>query len=75
MSTIIKSNAILPGANFINILRAAFSYKSVLHSFYLLTVQLCNFWQKNIGIKAAPKIDHRKKKIIVKLVYIQGYPY
>jgi len=32
-----------PGINFPNILRAAFSYGSVLHSFYVITVWVCNF--------------------------------
>ena len=41
------------GVNFINILQAAFSNKSVLCSFSLRTVWFCNFWQKNNIAKAA----------------------
>jgi len=44
------------GVNFINILHTNFSYSSALHSFSLITVWLCNFWQKNIGAKAAHKM-------------------
>ncbi len=46
----------LLGVNFINILRAPFSYESALHSFSPLTFCLCNFWQKNVGEKAACKM-------------------
>ncbi len=35
-------------SNFTNILRATFLYKSVLRSFYVVTVWNCNFWQKDI---------------------------
>jgi hypothetical protein len=45
-----------PGVNFTNILQEAFSYKSFLHSFYVLTYWACNFWQKNFGEKAAHKM-------------------
>jgi len=34
--------------NFTNILHAAFSYQSVLRSFSLIAIWLCNFLQKNI---------------------------
>jgi len=44
------------GVNFINILYKPFSGKSALRSFSLITVWLCDFWQKTIGSKAARKI-------------------
>ncbi len=44
------------GVNFTNILQAAFFYKSILCSFSLLAVWLCNFWQKNISAKAGCKM-------------------
>jgi len=34
------------GVNFTNILQAAFSHKSVLQGFYVLTVWLCNILAK-----------------------------
>jgi hypothetical protein len=45
-----------PGVNFTNILRAAFSYKSFLCSFYVLTIWVCNFWRKDLGTKAVHKM-------------------
>jgi hypothetical protein len=42
-----------PGVNFTNILRAAFSYKSFLRSFYLLTIWVCNFLAKGFCKKAS----------------------
>ncbi len=47
-----------PGVNFINILCRPFLYKSVLRSFFLVTVQFgfVIFWGKNIGAKAVPKM-------------------
>ena len=43
--------------NFINILRAAFSYESVKRSFSVLTVCVCIlFWQKETDKKAVCKI-------------------
>ncbi len=45
-----------PGVNFTNILWAAFSYKSFLRSFYVLTIWVCNFWRKEFGAKAAHKM-------------------
>jgi hypothetical protein len=45
-----------PGVNFTNILRAAFSYKSFLRSFYVLTTWVCIFWQKDFGAKASNKM-------------------
>ena len=48
---------VTPGLNFTNILRAAFLYKSAFWSFYLLTVWVCNFFQKKIGSKAARKMS------------------
>ena len=44
------------GVNFTNISHAAFSYKSVWHSFSVITVWVCNFCQKEIGTKAACKL-------------------
>ena len=44
------------GVNFTNILWPAFSYKSVLSSFFVLTVWLCILLAKNIGAKAAHKM-------------------
>ena len=34
------------GVNSTNILRATFTYKNVLCCFYVLTVRVCNFWEK-----------------------------
>jgi hypothetical protein len=48
--------------NFTNILRAAFSYKSFAHSFFVLTLFI--FWRKNIGAKAV-------LKMLVKLTPVQ----
>jgi len=48
------------GVNFINILRAPFSYESILGSLSLVTVKFEIFWRKNIGAKA----DH---KMLMKL--------
>jgi hypothetical protein len=45
-----------PGVNFTNILRAAFSHKIFLRSFYVLTILVCNFWRKDFGTKAAHKM-------------------
>jgi hypothetical protein len=42
-----------PGVNLTNILLAAFLYKSVLCSFFLFTVWLCNLWQNIIGTNSA----------------------
>jgi len=42
--------------NFTNILQAAFPYQSSLHTFYVLTIWVCNFWQKDFGAKAAHKM-------------------
>ncbi len=49
-------NSSLPGVNFINILHTPFLYKSVLGSFSLVKVWLCNFlaqkyWHKNWLVK------------------------
>jgi hypothetical protein len=38
--------------NFTNILRAAFSYQSSLHSFYVLTIWVCNFLAKGFWRKS-----------------------
>jgi len=47
----------LISVNFINILQATFWDNSVLSTFTLITVLLCNmFWQKNVGKKAAHKM-------------------
>jgi len=52
-----------PGVNFINILGEIFSYKSTLHSFYLMTVWLCNFFGKIISAQKlllnGDEIDYR----------------
>ncbi len=45
-----------PDGNFTNILQAAFSYKSFLRSFYVLTIWVVMFWQKDFGTKAAHKM-------------------
>ncbi len=45
-----------PGVNFINILRASFSYQSKLSSFSLITFGLAIFWHQNIGEKFASKM-------------------
>jgi hypothetical protein len=43
--------------NFTNILQAAFSYQSSLHTFYVLTIWVCNvFGERNFGAKAAHKM-------------------
>jgi hypothetical protein len=42
--------------NFTNILQAAFSYQSSLRTFYVLTIWVCNFWQKEFGAKAVHKM-------------------
>ena len=54
-STVDEMMIVFPArVNFINTLREAFSYKSVLSSFSLFGFVF--FWQKNIGVKAAHKI-------------------
>ena len=50
------------GASFTNILRAAFSYESVLSSFSVLTFRFVIFWRKEIGANAA-------RKMLVKLTH------
>jgi len=45
-----------PGVNFTNILRAAFSFEIISPSLSLITVCICNFWQKITGAKAALKM-------------------
>jgi hypothetical protein len=42
--------------NFTNILQAAFSYQISLRTFYVLTIWVCIFWQKDFGAKAAHKM-------------------
>ncbi len=42
--------------NFTNILRAAFSYQSSLHSLYVLTIWVSSLWQNDFGAKAAHKM-------------------
>jgi hypothetical protein len=42
--------------NLTNILKAAFSYQSTLRTFYVLTIWVCKFWQKDFGAKAAHKM-------------------
>jgi hypothetical protein len=51
-----KLEKALLGVNFTNILRAAFLYQSSLHSFHVLTICVCKFWQKDFGAKAAHKM-------------------
>jgi len=46
----------LPGVNFINILRAHFSYKIELSSFSLVTFGFVIFWIQNIVTKFAHKM-------------------
>jgi hypothetical protein len=46
----------LPSVNFISILLWPFLYKTVLSSFSLVTIWLCNFLAKNISSKAASKM-------------------
>jgi hypothetical protein len=43
--------SICPGVNFANILQAAFSYKSFLHSCCVLTIWVCNFFVKGFWRK------------------------
>jgi hypothetical protein len=45
-----------PGVNFINILLKPFLCKSILHSFSLIKVWLCNFFVQNICAKADCKM-------------------
>jgi hypothetical protein len=33
-----------------------FLYESNLHSFYVLRIWVCNFWQKDFGAKASHKM-------------------
>jgi len=51
-----KLKSLKAGVNFINILHKTFSYKSILRSYSLISVWLCNFWHKNIDEKAACKM-------------------
>ena len=37
---------LIPGINFTDILRVAFSNKRVFYSFSVLTIWVCNFWEK-----------------------------
>ena len=45
-----------PSVNFTNILQAAFLYKHLLSSFFVLTAKVCIFLAKEIGAKAACKM-------------------
>jgi hypothetical protein len=45
-----------PGVNFTNILQADFSYERFLRIFYVLTILVCNFLQKDFGAKSAIKM-------------------
>ena len=47
----------IPGINFNNILRAAFSYESFLRSFYVLTIWVCNFLAKGFWRKSCSQND------------------
>ncbi len=55
------------GVNFINILHATFSYKSVLCCVSLITVWLCNFLIQECQSKSCSlivdEIDYRRKKL------------
>ena len=46
----------MPGVNFTNILRGAFSHESVLHTFFAYSLGFVTFWPKEIGAKAARKL-------------------
>jgi len=47
----------VPVVNFNNILRAKFSHKSLLHSFFVITYLAYNFfWQKKIGAKVSSQM-------------------
>jgi hypothetical protein len=52
------------GADFINILRESFSYKSALSSFSLVTVWLCNFLAKGYRQK---NLEHNVDEINTKM--------
>ena len=45
-----------PGVDFTKILRAAFSYESLLSSFLYLRLRFVFFWRKEIGVKAAHRM-------------------
>jgi hypothetical protein len=49
----------------------AFLYKGVLCSFSLITFQLCNFWQNNIGVKAACKMLVKLTTDCIQTIYQQ----
>ncbi len=53
--------------NFTNILSSAFSYKSFTHSSHVLTIQVCTFWRKNIGAKAAYIMLVKLTPVVTKL--------
>ncbi len=69
------------GVNFINSLCVPFLYESVLLSFSLVTVWLCNFLRKNISAKAACKMlmkltiggERRKNKPGLKLLKVEKH--
>jgi len=42
--------------NFTNILQASFTFKSILRSFYVLSVWVRNIWQMEMSIKASHKM-------------------
>ena len=56
------------GVNFTNILRAPFSYESLLSSFSVDTLRFDFFWRKDIGAKAA-------RKTLVKLTTCRHSPH
>jgi len=62
----ILSSNFHPVVNFTNILLVPFLYKRALHSFSMITVWLYNFWQKNIGAKAA-------RKMLMKLTIVVNF--
>ena len=61
-----------PGVNFTNILWAAFLYKSVLHSFYVLTVWVCIFFGF-FGLSRIEKIVPSKHPKFLNLYVTRRY--
>jgi len=55
------------GVNFTNILRATFPYKSVLCSFSLLAVWLCNFFQYILFLKITTLVTWLKSTLLLKI--------
>jgi hypothetical protein len=60
--------------NFTNILWAAFSHQSSLHSFYVLTIGFVIFWQKDFGAKAAHKMLVKlTPSVINRIMYLTAW--